>query len=165
MRDAPASQHRNQPHIADRIDPEGSRAPAAATMSLPSAGPTHARDVESLLSGQRQQEGLRARHHAPTEACQAGALNAAPQPMANVNISNSHGVIHPLQAHTISATDTTSMNTCAPIITRRRSRLSATAPATSDSSTTGNVRDVCTSATMSADCAIETISHDAQPTG
>jgi len=97
----------------------------------------------------------------PTEACHAGALNAAPQPMEKVNISSSHGVIQPRQAHSISATDTTNMNSCAPSITRRRSKLSAIAPETSDSSTTGSVSDACTSATMSGEPEIEIISQAA----
>ena len=53
------------------------------------------------------------------------------------------------------------MKICAPSITLRRSRLSAIAPATSDSSMIGSVTDACTSATMSADGAIEIIIHDA----
>ena len=46
-------------------------------------------------------------------------------------------------------------------MTLRRSRLSAIAPATSDNNIVGSVTDACTSATMSADCAIEIIIHDA----
>ena len=86
---------------------------------------------------------------------------APPQPMRNVNVSSSHGVISPVHAQTASPADTTSMNVCAASMTLRRSRLSAIAPAISDSSMMGRVTDACTSATMSADWASEIISHDA----
>ena len=57
----------------------------------------------------------------PTEACQAGALNAAPQPMRKVKSSSSHGVTRSAQVHSASAVDTSSMKTCAQSIIRRRS--------------------------------------------
>ena len=44
---------------------------------------------------------------------------------------------------------------------RRRSKPSASAPATSDHIRMGSARAVCTSATMSADLAIEVINHAA----
>src|SRR5690606_31496472 len=97
----------------------------------------------------------------PTEACQAGALSAAPQPIRKVKASSSHGVMTPAQAQAASATDTSSMNTWAPSMILRRSKLSAIAPATSENSMTGSATDACTSATMSADCAIEVISQAA----
>ena len=84
-----------------------------------------------------------------------------PHPIRKVKSSSSHGVISPSQAHADSATDTTTMKICAPIITIRRSRLSAIAPATSDSNTIGSEIDACTSATMSADGAIEVIIQEA----
>ena len=93
----------------------------------------------------------------PTEACHAGLLNAEPQPMRKVNMSSSHGVIRPVHAHTASPIETANMKLCAPSITLRRSRLSAIAPAMSDNSMIGNVTDACTSATMSADLAIDVI--------
>ena len=97
----------------------------------------------------------------PTDACHAGALNAAPQPIRKVNSSNNHGVIHPDPAHTDRTTDTTSMKICAPSMILRRSKLSAIAPAASENSMTGSATEACTSATMPADCAIEIISQDA----
>ena len=53
------------------------------------------------------------------------------------------------------------MKICAASMTLRRSMLSAIAPATSDNSMIGSATEACTSATMSADCAIESIIHDA----
>ena len=60
-----------------------------------------------------------------------------------------------------SATDTASMKSCAISITRRRSKLSAMAPEASEKIMTGSAIDACTSATMSAEAAIEVISHAA----
>ena len=97
----------------------------------------------------------------PTDACHAGPLNAAPQPIRNVNSNSSHGVISPVQAQIDKPIDTHSMNTWAPSITLRRSRLSAMAPANSDNSMIGKLTDVCTSATMCGDSAIDVIIQDA----
>ena len=43
----------------------------------------------------------------PTEACHAGRLNALPQPIRNVNINSSQGVIQPNQVNKDSSTDIT----------------------------------------------------------
>ena len=49
------------------------------------------------------------------------------------------------------------MKNCAVSMTRRRSKLSAIAPAASENSMIGSVVEACTSATMSADEEIEAI--------
>ena len=53
------------------------------------------------------------------------------------------------------------MKPCAASMTRRRSKLSAIAPPSSAKSMTGSVVEACTSATMSAESAIEVISQAA----
>ena len=53
------------------------------------------------------------------------------------------------------------MKPCATSITSRRSRLSAIAPAASDSSTIGSVTDDCTSATSAGEVVSVVIIHDA----
>src|SRR3546814_19253537 len=68
--------------------------------------------------------------------------------------------MNPTQAHRASATDTTSMNPWAASIIFRRSILSASAPAGSDSSMIGSVTDAWPSATSSA-LPIEVIIHEA----
>jgi hypothetical protein len=130
-------------------------------MAPPMAGPTLRATLKPMLFSATAPARAERGSMSPTEACHAGALNAAPQPSRNVNSSNSHGLRMPAHAHTASATDTSSMNPCAASMTRRRSRLSAIAPATSDSSMTGNATEACTSATMSGDAAIESINQDA----
>jgi len=97
----------------------------------------------------------------PTDACQVGVLKAPPQPMRKVNVNNNHGEIIPNHTVIASDADISSMNTCAASITRRRSRLSATAPATNDNNRIGSATDACTSATVSAVGAIDNINHDA----
>src|SRR6185436_1343343 len=97
----------------------------------------------------------------PTEACHAGPLNAVPQPIRNVNSNSSHGLSTPVQAQIDKPIETDSMNSCAPSITLRRSRLSAIAPANKDSNMIGRVIEVCTNATMSGDGAIDVIIQDA----
>src|SRR3546814_8202251 len=82
----------------------------------------------------------------PTEACHAGAASAVPQPTRKVKASSSQGVSHPLNAYIVSAIDTASINSCADSMMRRRSRLSATAPAHKDKNTIGRAVDDWTSA-------------------
>src|SRR3546814_7095022 len=55
-------------------------------------------------------------------------------------------VSHPLNAYIVSAIDTASINSCADSMMRRRSRLSATAPAHKDKNTIGSAVDDWTSA-------------------
>src|SRR3546814_4052563 len=97
----------------------------------------------------------------PTEACQAGALSAVPQPIRKVKPSNSQGVSTPDQAQNASAVETTSMNPCAQSMTTRRSRLSASAPDQSERSMIGKVLDEWTSATSSRELVSDVISQAA----
>src|SRR5690606_29315864 len=97
----------------------------------------------------------------PTEACQAGALNAVPHPMRNVKSNKNHGVMSPAQAQIASATDTISMKAWELIMTIRLSTLSAIAPANTENSMTGSVMEAWTSATMLADGLMEVISQEA----
>src|ERR1700754_3426265 len=97
----------------------------------------------------------------PTDACQAGAKKAEPQPIAKGKSRSVQGPIKRAHAQIESARETESMKICAKTMTRRRSMLSAIAPATSDSSMIGSEVEACTSATMSGDGAIESIIQEA----
>jgi hypothetical protein len=79
----------------------------------------------------------------------------------NVIDRSSQGVMMPIYAMTVRTAETASIRVCAIIITRRRSQMSAVAPDGSDSSMMGRVVDAWTNATMSAEGAIDVISHDA----
>src|SRR5690606_1336127 len=63
--------------------------------------------------------------------------------------SSTQGVMSPAQAQKVSATDTVSMKPCAASIILRRSKVSAIAPAGSDSSMIGSVTEAWTNATIS----------------
>ncbi len=91
--------------------------------------------------------------------CQAGAASAAPMPLTKVSASSEIGVIHPIQVSTPSATLTSASPIWIVIINRRRSTMSASAPAGSASRNTGNVVAACTSATIVGDGARLVISQ------
>ena len=97
----------------------------------------------------------------PTDACQAGPLIAVAQPRRKVNPSSSQGVIQPAHAVAASSADTSSMNAWQAIITLRRSRLSATAPAHCDKSMIGRVVAAGTSAISKGDAERDVIIHAA----
>src|SRR5262249_1332128 len=76
-------------------------------------------------------------------------------------MSNRLGVIEPNHATSVRQIDPTIAIASAARPTLRRSNISATAPATVDSSATGNIKAVCTSATLSGDDVICVIDHAA----
>jgi len=77
----------------------------------------------------------------PTEACQEGLLSAVPLPIRNVKNSSDHGETCPTKAKIASKIETVSMKNCDSSMTLRRSKLSATAPESNESSITGRVLD------------------------
>src|SRR3546814_3775077 len=95
----------------------------------------------------------------PTAACQAGPLIAVAHPTRKVKPSKAQGVTHPIQANSASRAETTSMNNWQASITNRRSLLSATAPAQSDSSMIGRVVAAGTSAIIWGEAESEAIIH------
>jgi len=123
-------------------------APAAATIAPPSAGPTDRARLKPMEFNPTAPGTCSRGTMSPTEACHAGLKSAPPQPMRKVSARRSHGVSHPAQATTASATETANMKACARSMIRRRSRLSASAPATSAKTMIGRVFDDCTSATI-----------------
>ncbi len=84
-----------------------------------------------------------------------------PQPIRNVKPSSSHGVSQPSRAKIDKVADAAIMNICAASITRRRSRLSAMAPATSANNMIGNVTEAETSAISWAEAPSAIIIHAA----
>ena len=84
----------------------------------------------------------------PIEACQLGLNSAVPEPIRKVNTSSSQGVSRPISPSTASSSDTSAMPLCAMIITMRRSKLSASAPAAMENTMIGSVAAACTSATI-----------------
>ncbi len=70
-------------------------------------------------------------------------------------------MIRSMNANAVRVPDAISRNIWAASMTIRRSEMSASAPAGSDSSMIGRAVEDCTSATMSADGASEVMSHEA----
>ena len=81
-------------------------------------------------------------------ACQVGATNAAPVPSKNVKTSNTIGVTLPNASRRANIAAVTAINRLTAISIRRRSMISAMAPAGSANNTTGSVVAACTAATM-----------------
>ena len=126
-------------------------------MTPPSAGPTlraRLKPIEFIATALGK---IARGTMSPTAACQAGPLIAVAHPSAKVKASSSQGVIHPAQAVTANNADTTSIQLWQAIITLRRSRLSATAPAHKDSSMIGSVVAAGTSAISIGDADSEII--------
>ena len=116
-------------------------APNAATITPPIAGPT----LRAMLNPRlfiATAAGTTGRGTtSPIEADTDGALTATPQPMRKVKTKSVYGDSTSAKAQATSRIETLSMNSCASIITRRRLRLSAIAPANSDSNMIGKVVD------------------------
>ena len=89
----------------------------------------------------------------------AGRDSAIPQPSRKVNVSSSAGVIRPATVSAASATATHAWNSCTPINMRRRSRMSASAPDGSASTSTGSIAATCTIATSASAPGSSTSSH------
>ena len=86
-----------------------------------------------------------------TIACQAGLFIAAPTFSSSVRPSSMTGPIAPPRVNTLRSTAAASIHVCQKIRSRRRSRMSAVAPATSPSASTGRLAAVCISAMRNGD--------------
>ena len=82
-------------------------------------------------------------------------------PTMNVSASSPHGAITSVSVATPSSSAPTRNTICVARITRRRSTMSASEPASRPTTNAGAVLAVCTSATISADGVIVAISHAA----
>jgi len=78
-----------------------------------------------------------------------------------VKNNSSQGVSQPDQAKTVSSTEAVSIRSCAEIIMRRRSKLSASAPEISENIMIGKEVEACTSAIMFSELESEVIIHAA----
>src|SRR5215813_14865277 len=96
-----------------------------------------------------------------TEACHAGPNSAIPLPTVKQKKSRRPGVMEPNHATSVRQIDPRIAIVSAARPTFRRSNISATAPAMVDRSATGNIKAVCTSATLSGDDVICVIDHAA----
>src|SRR5713101_6804630 len=94
-------------------------------------------------------------------ACQVGAFIAAPIPSANVKTRSVVGVMRSTNAKTASSAAAASIQVWVTSSSRRRSTISATAPAGSPTTKTGRLVALCTRATINGDGESEVIAHAA----
>jgi hypothetical protein len=135
--------------------------PKAATMSPPSAGPaTRAilKETEpSVIAEERSFFGT----SSGIIACHAGVFIAAPMPRKNVKTRRINGDVFPEMVIRPSTSADASMSIWVNMSKRRRSIVSARAPAGRARRKKGRVVAVCTMATMKGDTVREVMSHEA----
>src|SRR6266849_132937 len=94
-------------------------------------------------------------------ACQVGVFIATPTPSANVKTRSVVGVMRSTNARTASSAAAASIQVWVTSRSRRRSTISATAPAGSPTKKTGRLVALCTRATINGDGESEVIDHAA----
>src|ERR1700733_7301208 len=131
----------------------------AATISPPNAGPT-ARARLLLAAFSETVSGISSRGtNSGTIACQAGLFIAEPIFSRKVNASNAQGDIYPTKVSTASMPTEPSIHACQKISSLRRSKISAVAPASNPSRSTGKLAAVCINAISNGDAVSEVINH------
>src|SRR5438128_3379118 len=138
-----------------------SAGPLAATRMPPRAGPI----ARPMLMGSAfnatadisSDDGT----SSPVIACQVGVFIATPIPSAKVRTSSIVAVMTSAKASTASRALTASIHVWVTSNSRRRSTMSATAPAGSPTTKTGRLVALCTRATINGDGESEVIDHAA----
>src|SRR6266436_10199992 len=134
--------------------------PDAPMMQPPNAGPiARATLIPTTLSVIAAGKSV-GRTNSGVIACQTGLLIAVPMPRRKVSESRRAGVIWPINARTPTAPAATTIQICMTSSRRRRSTMSASAPAGRANSTTGKLPNVSTSATSTGEGVNEVINHD-----
>src|SRR5882724_8290575 len=128
-----------------------SAGPDAATSTPPRAGPT----ARPMFTGNALSVTARVSSDAGTSsdviACQVGVFIATPTPSANVSPRSVVAAIRPTNVSTARSPAATSIQHCVTSSSRRRSTISATAPAGSPTRKTGRLVALCTRATINGD--------------
>ena len=125
--------------------------PAAATTIPPSAGPT-ARATLNPAEFSATADACRAGETTSgVIACHAGSFITAPSPSRNVKISSTQGSTACSSVSTPSAADATTIQPWVKSRSRRRSTMSASAPAGSTTRNTGTAAAACTRPTISGE--------------
>src|SRR5882724_3379701 len=135
--------------------------PVAATRTPPRAGPI----ARPMFTGNALSVTARVSSDGGTSsdviACHVGVFIATPMPRANVNARSVVAVIRSRNASTASSPAATSIQHCVTSSSRRRSTISATAPAGSPTTRTGKLVALCTRATINGDGESEVMAHAA----
>ncbi|MNT03726.1 hypothetical protein D3C72_1382740 [compost metagenome] len=125
--------------------------PTWATIKPPSAGPTALAKLNPALLSATAAWSSSGGTSSGMIACQAGALSAAPRPSAKVTPSSSQGVAKPASVSAARAPAATSIQVWVTRSNRRRSMMSASAPAGSARRNVGRLVAVWTSATITGE--------------
>src|SRR3989475_12336050 len=138
-----------------------SGARAAARRTPPMAGPI----ARPMLIGSAFSATARVSSDGGTSsgviACQVGVFIATPIPSANVKTRSVVGVMRSTNAKTASSAVAASIHVWVTSSRRRRSTISATAPAGNPTTRTGRLVALCTRATINGDGESEVIAHAA----
>src|SRR5436309_395864 len=138
-----------------------SAGPLAATRMPPRAGPI----ARPMLMGSAFSATARISSDggtsSPVIACQVGMFIATPIPSAKVKASSSVAVMTSANASTASSAVAASIQVWVTSSRRRRSTISATAPAGNPTTRTGRLVALCTRATINGDGESEVIAHAA----
>ena len=136
-------------------------APAEATRAPPSAGPIARPALNVRLERATAWPNSRCGTRSGWIACHAGPISAVPTPRANVRASRLLGVTWSVIVSTASRTAHTSIHAWVPMSSRRRSKMSASAPAGRPSSRNGSRLAVWMRATSVVDVVRSPISQAA----
>src|SRR2546430_13793707 len=135
--------------------------PATATRTPPTAGPIarpmFTGNALSVTAGVSSEGGT----SSDVIACQVGASIATPPPSANVSARSVLAVIRPTNVSTARSPAATSIQHCVTSSSRRRSTISAPAPAGSPTRKTGRLVALCTRATINGDGESDVMAHAA----
>jgi hypothetical protein len=131
----------------------------AATARPPTAGPIaramlNAALFNAIASGNSSRGTI-----SGTIACQVGPFMAAPRLSKKVNSSSDHAPIQPVMVNTLRMMAATSIQPAQKSSSRRRSRMSAVAPAGKPSSSTGKLAAVCIRAMSNGEAVSAVISQ------
>src|SRR5262249_50821029 len=125
--------------------------PAAATTKPPSAGPTARATLNPAELRATADAWRGAETTSGVMACHAGSFITAPIPSSRVNTSSVHGATALNKVRTPSAADAATIQLCVNNKSRRRSTMSANAPAGSTTRNTGTALAACTRLTIRGD--------------
>ncbi len=138
---APAGEHHDQRDIAHGIDRECRGRARRRDDRAADRRADAARHVEAQAVERDRARQFRARHHVADRCLPGRRVEGRAAADQEGEQSSIQGVITPAQAQAARAAEVASMKHCAPSMTTRRSRLSASAPAASESSMNGSVTD------------------------
>src|SRR5690242_1259562 len=128
----------NESALSENTSPAPSQTEAnAATSNPPNAGPTALARLNPALFKEMATGNCSRGTNSGTMACQVGPFIAAPTLSKNVKMSNVHGPIQPARVNPLSTAATISIQPDQTSSKRRRSKMSAIAPAGKPNNSTG----------------------------